>query len=69
MLMTQDHEMCAVGFWVRENANLKLVLVEHPKTECYRLPILKDMDLLALRSGTETRNGGQIRNPRKVWGR
>ena len=45
---------------------MKLVLVQHPRTEAYRLPFLKHRNLLTLRSGPGTRNEVQNRTPRKV---
>ena len=51
------------------NPNMKLVLVWHPGTESYPPPFLKHRNLLTLRSGPGTRNGVQIRTPRKILGR
>ena len=51
------------------NPNMKLVLVLHTGTESYHLPSPKHRNLLTLRSGSGTRNGVQIRTPRKVWDR
>ena len=51
------------------NPNMKLVLVWHPGTGSYRLPSPKHRNILTLRSGPGTRNGVQIRTPRKIWGR
>ena len=36
-----------------EHPNMKLVLVKHPGTESYRLPIRKHRNILTLRPGTE----------------
>ena len=62
--MTMGANKCVEWVVSTGYPNMKLILVQHPGTDSYRIPILSK-----LRATTGTRNESQIQTPRRICAR